>query len=52
MAEKITTKPKGGYGKRPLSFWVVLYVVIGSIVYGLVYLLLMKHGSSGGGFSY
>lgn len=52
MAEKITTKPKGGYGKRPVSFWVVLYVVLGSIIYGIAYLLLMNHGSSSGGFSY
>jgi uncharacterized membrane-anchored protein YitT (DUF2179 family) len=49
MAEKVTTKPKGGYGKRPLSFWIVLYVVIGGVIYATAYLLLMHHGSSGGG---
>ncbi len=28
---------KGYYGKRPLWHWIVLYVVIGVIVYGLIY---------------
>lgn len=26
-----------GYGKRPLWQWVVIYLIIGGIVYGLVY---------------
>ena len=26
-----------GYGKRPLWQWVALYVVLGIIVYGLIY---------------
>lgn len=30
-------KPSGGYGKRPLWQWIVLYVIIGAIVYGLIY---------------
>lgn len=25
------------YGKRPLWFWIAIYVVIGLVVYGLVY---------------
>lgn len=28
---------KNTYGKRPLWQWVVLYIVIGLIVYGLIY---------------
>ena len=28
---------KGGYGKRPLWQWVVLYIVIGGIAYYLIY---------------
>ena len=26
-----------GYGKRPLWQWILLYVVIGAIIYGLIY---------------
>ncbi|MEO8581382.1 MAG: hypothetical protein ABI425_02245 [Patescibacteria group bacterium] len=26
-----------GYGKRPLWQWVLIYVIIGSIIYGLIY---------------
>ena len=29
--------PKKGYGKRPLWQWVVIYVVVGAIVYGAIY---------------
>lgn len=28
---------KNGYGKRPLWQWVALYLVIGAIIYGVVY---------------
>ncbi len=35
-----------GYGKRPLWQWVLLYVVIGGLVYGLIYYFLM--GNKGG----
>jgi hypothetical protein len=41
-------KPSKGYGKRPIWQWVLLYVVIAIIVYGLIYLLFIhKSGSSG-----
>lgn len=54
MAEKVTDKSSRNYGKRPLSFWIVLYVVIGGILYTAGYLLLMHHGSSAnaGGINY
>lgn len=52
MAEKVTNRSSRGYGKRPLSFWIVLYVVIGGLVYAVGYLLLMHHGASGSGPSY
>lgn len=26
-----------GYGKRPLWQWIVIYLVIGAIAYGLIY---------------
>src|SRR6266567_3458063 len=32
---------KGSYGKRPLWQWILLYIVIGAIVYGAVYYLYL-----------
>lgn len=39
-------KPRKGYGKRPMWQWVILYVIIAIIVYGLIYLLFI-HKSGG-----
>ncbi len=34
-----------GYGKRPLWQWVVIYLVVGIVVYGLIYyFVLTKKG--------
>lgn len=42
-----TAQKSSSYGKRPLWQWVLLYLVIGVIVYGLVYyFVLAKKGSS------
>jgi len=36
-----------GYGKKPLWFWVLVYVVIGGIVYyGIYYLMSGKSGGN------
>lgn len=36
----------GGYGKRPLWQWILIYVVIGAIVYfGIYYFFLRGKGS-------
>lgn len=41
-------KPSKGYGKRSIWFWVVVYVIIAIIVYGLIYLLFFrKSGGTG-----
>jgi hypothetical protein len=41
-------EPKKGYGKRPVWQWVVLYVVLGAIVYAAIYFLFFSgHASSG-----
>lgn len=41
---------KGGtYGKRPLWQWIVTYLVIGVLVYGLVYYVFV--GRKGGSYS-
>ncbi len=46
---------KGGYGKsygkRPMWQWIVLYVVVGGIVYYLAYLMFFS-GQAGGGYHY
>ncbi len=45
-------KPSKGYGKRPVWQWVLLYVVIAIIVYGLIYFLFIhKSGSTSSGGS-
>ena len=36
MAEE-TDKKSGGYGKRPLWQWLVIYLIAAAIIYGLIY---------------
>jgi hypothetical protein len=44
-------KPTNGYGKRPVWQWILIYVVIAIVVYGLIYLLFIHDsGSSTGGY--
>ncbi|HUY85090.1 MAG TPA: hypothetical protein VMU97_01090 [Candidatus Dormibacteraeota bacterium] len=38
-------KPSKGYGKRPVWQWVVIYLIVAIIVYGLVYLIFIHKGS-------
>lgn len=33
-----------GYGKRPLWQWVVIYLVVAAVVYGLVYYFVLAKG--------
>lgn len=41
-------KSSYGYGKRPLWQWIVIYLVIGAIVYGLIYyFVIAKKGGYG-----
>jgi hypothetical protein len=42
MAEE---QKQSGYGKRPIWQWILLYVVIGAIVYGLVYYFIISKKS-------
>lgn len=40
---------KGGYGKRPVWQWVVIYLVIAIVVYGIVYFAFIhKSGTTSG----
>jgi hypothetical protein len=48
-------KPSKGYGKRPVWQWVLIYLVIAIIVYGLIYFIFIHKGgssSSGGNGGY
>jgi hypothetical protein len=38
-------KPSG-YGKRPMWQWILLYIIVGGIVYYLIYLLFFHHSGS------
>ncbi len=40
---------KSGYGKRPLWQWIVLYIVIGGLVYYLIYYFVF---AKKGGYNY
>lgn len=41
-------KPSKGYGKRSRKQWIIIYVVVAIVVYGLIYLVFIrKSGSSG-----
>lgn len=39
-------QPTKGYGKRPVWQWVLIYVVVAAIVYGLVYYFFMRGGNN------
>lgn len=46
-------KPQtNGYGKRPLWQWIILYIVLAIIVYGLIYLIFFYHQASSASNSY
>jgi hypothetical protein len=50
--EKKTQKPTKGYGKRPVWQWIVIYLIVAVIVYGLVYLVFFHKSGGGGGYGY
>jgi hypothetical protein len=39
---------KGGYGGRPRWQWWLLYIVVGAILYYVIYLLFFQHTGSAG----
>ncbi|HSX27517.1 MAG TPA: hypothetical protein VLG25_01905 [Patescibacteria group bacterium] len=42
-------KPKYSYGKRPMWQWVVIYLVLAAVVYGLIYVFVIhKSGGTSG----
>ncbi len=34
-----------GYGKRPVWQWVVIYLVVAVVVYGLIYYFFVRRGA-------
>ena len=38
------------YGKRPLWQWILIYLIIGGIIYALIYFVVLKknYGGTGG----
>lgn len=54
MAEYGQGSSTSSYGKRPLWQWILIYIVIGAIIYGLIYYFIFaKKGSysSNGGYT-
>jgi len=51
MSDEQKTPQKKGYGKRPVWQWILLYVVVAIVVYGLIYLVFIHKGSTTGGTS-
>lgn len=41
---------KGGYGKRPLWQWILIYLIIGGIIYYAIYYFVFA--KNGGGYGY
>jgi hypothetical protein len=50
--EQPAKKPtkSGGYGKRPLWQWILIYILIAIVVYGLIYLIFIRNGSNSSGY--
>jgi len=50
MDNQQTPKPYGkSYGKRPLWQWLVIYLIVGAIVYGAIYYFVY---AKKGGYNY
>lgn len=45
--EETRNHQKNGYGGRPLWQWIVLYVIIGLIVYGIIYYFIFQNKNNG-----
>ncbi len=40
-------KPSKSYGKRPMWQWILIYLVVAIIVYGLIYVLFIRSSGTG-----
>lgn len=53
MAEQISDKPAKGYGKHSKMYWILVYLAVAIVVYGLIYFLFIhKSGTGTGGYNY
>jgi amicyanin len=41
-----------GYGKRPLWQWILLYIVIGGVIYAVAYYFFFANNGASGAYSY
>ncbi len=52
MADEKNVEPQNkstkGYGKHSVWFWVIIYVIIAIILYGLIYLIFIHKGNTTG----
>lgn len=48
VPDQVPEKPTKSYGKRPLWQWVVIYIILAIIVYGLIYLLFIRKSGTAG----
>jgi hypothetical protein len=47
------SSPTKGYGKRSVWQWVVIYLIVAIVLYGLIYYFFIRDtGGSGGGSLY
>lgn len=49
MEETAQPATNGGYNKRPLWQWIVIYVILGAIIYGVVYYFFLNKNN---GYNY
>jgi len=43
------TQNQGHYRSKLLTKWLPIYLVVGAIIYAIVYFVFLHHGSGGGG---
>lgn len=41
---------KAEYSKRPLWQWTIIYLVIGAVIYGLIYFFVLSQGTTPFGY--
>ena len=44
--EEITSDTNGGYNKRPLWQWIVIYVILAVVIYGAIYYFFLNKNST------
>jgi hypothetical protein len=49
MAQEQPSKNSGGYGKRPMWQWILLYIIVGAAVYGFIYYFFIQGSLSNNG---